>query len=95
MIYAVSAADGTVLWSFDTAQQFETVNRLFAKGGAISVSGAVTVNGMVFVGSGYAVGSGASGGCPPTETRRTLLSRRRTKAPCRFRGYRLRQARRS
>jgi len=62
MIYAVSAADGTVLWSFDTAQQFETVNRLFAKGGAISVSGAVTVNGMVFVGSGYAVGSGASGG---------------------------------
>ncbi len=62
MLFAVSAADGKVLWSFDTAQQFETVNRLLAKGGAISVSGAVAVNGMVFVGSGYAVGSGASGG---------------------------------
>jgi polyvinyl alcohol dehydrogenase (cytochrome) len=62
MLYALSASDGSVLWSFDTAQQFETVNRLLAKGGAISVSGAVTVNGMVFVGSGYAVGSGASGG---------------------------------
>jgi polyvinyl alcohol dehydrogenase (cytochrome) len=62
MLYALSAADGSVLWSFDTAQQFETVNRLLAKGGAISVSGAVAVNGMLFVGSGYAVGSGASGG---------------------------------
>ena len=61
-LYALSAADGSVLWSFDTAQQFETVNRLLAKGGAISTSGAVVVNGMVFVGSGYAVGSGASGG---------------------------------
>ena len=62
MLYALSATDGSVLWSFDTAQQFETVNRLLAKGGAISVSGAVAVNGMLFVGSGYAVGSGASGG---------------------------------
>ena len=60
MLYALSAADGSVLWSFDTAQQFETVNRLLAKGGAISVSGAVAVNRMLFVGSGYAVGSGAS-----------------------------------
>jgi polyvinyl alcohol dehydrogenase (cytochrome) len=61
-LYALSATDGSVLWSFDTAQQFETVNRLLAKGGAISTSGAVVVNGMLFVGSGYAVGSGASGG---------------------------------
>lgn len=61
-LYAVSSADGKMLWDFDTAQQFETVNKMLAKGGAISVSGAVTVNGMVYVGSGYAVGSGASGG---------------------------------
>lgn len=61
-LYAVSAADGTLLWQFDTAQQFETVNKMLAKGGAISVSGAVTAKGMVYVGSGYAVGSGSSGG---------------------------------
>lgn len=62
VLYAMSAADGKVLWEFNTAQDFETVNRVPAKGGAISVSGAVVVDGMVYVGSGYAVGSGASGG---------------------------------
>jgi polyvinyl alcohol dehydrogenase (cytochrome) len=62
VLYALSAADGTMLWEFNTAQEFETVNRVPAKGGAISVSGAVVVDGMVYVGSGYAVGSGASGG---------------------------------
>jgi len=61
-LYAVSAADGKLLWQFKTSDEFETVNRMVAHGGAISVSGAVVVDGMVFVGSGYAVGSGASGG---------------------------------
>jgi polyvinyl alcohol dehydrogenase (cytochrome) len=62
MVYAVSSADGTPLWEFNTAQEFETVNRMVAKGGAISVSGAVVVDGMVYVGSGYAVGTGATAG---------------------------------
>jgi polyvinyl alcohol dehydrogenase (cytochrome) len=61
-LYAVSAADGKQLWVFDTTQQFDTVNKVPAHGGAISTSGAVVVGGMVFVGSGYAVGSGASAG---------------------------------
>jgi polyvinyl alcohol dehydrogenase (cytochrome) len=61
-LYAVAAADGKVLWEFDTARQFETVNHVPAHGGAISTSGAVIAGGMVFVGSGYAVGSGASAG---------------------------------
>ncbi len=61
-LYAVSTADGKQLWEFNTAQEFETVNRMLAHGGAISVSGAVVVNGMMYVGSGYAVGSGASAG---------------------------------
>ena len=61
-LYAVAAADGKVLWSFNTAQTFDTVNKVPAHGGAISTSGAVVVSGMVYVGSGYAVGSGASGG---------------------------------
>lgn len=61
-LYAVSSTDGTKLWEFDTAQDFETVNRIPAHGGAISVSGAVVVKGMLFVGSGYAVLSGAGAG---------------------------------
>ena len=61
-LYALSAADGTLLWEFNTAQDFETVNKIPAHGGAISVSGAVVTGRMVFVGSGYAVGTGASAG---------------------------------
>jgi polyvinyl alcohol dehydrogenase (cytochrome) len=62
MLYAVSSADGKELWSFNTAQSFDAVNKVPTHGGAIAVSGAVVVNGMLYVGSGYAVSSGASGG---------------------------------
>ena len=62
MLYALAVADGRPLWEFNTAQEFETVNKVPAHGGAISTSGAVVAGGMVFVGSGYAVGSGASAG---------------------------------
>ena len=62
MLYAVSAEDGKELWRFDTAQTFETVNRVPAHGGAIAVAGAVVVDGMLFVGSGYAVGSASTAG---------------------------------
>ncbi|HEU4618798.1 MAG TPA: PQQ-binding-like beta-propeller repeat protein [Gammaproteobacteria bacterium] len=61
-LYAVSAADGKQLWSFDTAQALETVDKVPAHGGAIASSGAVIAGGMVYVGSGYAIGSGASAG---------------------------------
>ena len=62
MLYAVSAADGKQLWEFNTAQEFETVNKVPAHGGAITSTGAVIAGGMVFVGSGYAISNGASGG---------------------------------
>jgi polyvinyl alcohol dehydrogenase (cytochrome) len=62
MLYAVSAADGKQLWEFDTARDFETVNKVAAHGGAITSVGAVVVGGMVFVGSGYAINSGAASG---------------------------------
>jgi polyvinyl alcohol dehydrogenase (cytochrome) len=62
MLYAVSAADGKQLWEFNTARDFETVNKVAAHGGSIASTGAVVVGGMVFVGSGYAISSGASGG---------------------------------
>jgi polyvinyl alcohol dehydrogenase (cytochrome) len=61
-LYAVSAADGKQIWEFNTAQEFSTVNKVSAHGGAIAVSGAVVSGGMVFVSSGYAISSAASGG---------------------------------
>lgn len=61
-LYAVSSADGKQIWEFNTAQEFSTVNKVSAHGGAIAVSGAVVSGGMVFVSSGYAITSGASGG---------------------------------
>ena len=61
-LYALSSSDGKMLWEFNTAQDFETVNKVPAHGGAISVSGAVAAGRMLFVGSGYAVGCGASAG---------------------------------
>jgi polyvinyl alcohol dehydrogenase (cytochrome) len=61
-LFAVSAADGSLLWQFNTAQEFQGVNGVPARGGAISVAGAVIVDGMVYVGSGYAISSGASAG---------------------------------
>jgi outer membrane protein assembly factor BamB len=61
-LFAVSAGDGKQLWEFNTAQPFETVNKVAAKGGQIAVSGAVIVDGMVYIGSGYAISAGASGG---------------------------------
>ena len=61
-IYAVSAADGKQLWEFNTGQEFSTVNKVSAHGGAISMSGPVISGGMVFVTSGYAITSTPSGG---------------------------------
>jgi polyvinyl alcohol dehydrogenase (cytochrome) len=61
-LYAVTVADGKQIWEFNTAQDFTTVNKVPAKGGAISVSGAVVSGGMVFVSSGYAISNAQSGG---------------------------------
>ena len=61
-LFAVSATAGKLLWQFNTAQEFTTVNNVMARGGAIAAAGAVIVDGMVFVGSGYAVTNGATAG---------------------------------
>jgi polyvinyl alcohol dehydrogenase (cytochrome) len=61
-LFAVSAADGKQIWEFNTAQPFETVNKVAARGGQIAVGGAVVVDGMVYIGTGYAISAGASGG---------------------------------
>jgi polyvinyl alcohol dehydrogenase (cytochrome) len=61
-LFAVSSPDGKRLWQFNTAQDFETVNKVAARGGAINTSGAVVVDGMVYVSSGYAIVAGGSAG---------------------------------
>jgi polyvinyl alcohol dehydrogenase (cytochrome) len=60
-IRAHSAEDGKILWDFDTARDFETVNRVKASGGSIEGPGAVVVNGMVFITSGYPRNGGMPG----------------------------------
>ena len=50
---AYSAADGRVIWDFDTAREFTTVNGVSGHGGAINGPGATAAGGMLFVNSGY------------------------------------------
>jgi polyvinyl alcohol dehydrogenase (cytochrome) len=64
MMRAYSTADGKVLWETNTAQDFQTVNSVPAKGGAINGPGPVIVGGMMFTNSGYAY-LGAIGGALP------------------------------
>lgn len=62
MLYAVSATNGKLLWSFNTAQEFKALDKVPAHGGAIASTGAVVAGGMVYIGSGYGITDGASGG---------------------------------
>lgn len=50
---AYAASDGQIIWDFDTARSFDTVNHIEAKGGSLDVGGPVIAGGMVFVVSGY------------------------------------------
>jgi polyvinyl alcohol dehydrogenase (cytochrome) len=50
---AYSTADGRVLWDFNAAREFTTVNGVPARGGAIDGGGPAIAGGMVFVDSGY------------------------------------------
>ena len=56
-----SAEDGKVIWDFDTAREFPSVNGVKARGGSIDGPGAVVVNGMVFINSGYSRFGGMPG----------------------------------
>jgi polyvinyl alcohol dehydrogenase (cytochrome) len=57
---AYSAKDGSVIWDFDTVRNFETVNGVAAKGGAMDAAGPVIAGGLLLVNSGY----GNWGGMP-------------------------------
>ena len=58
---AFATTDGHVLWDFDTARDFDTVNGVKARGGSIDVGGAAIANGVVLTTSGYGQWGGMRG----------------------------------
>ena len=58
---AHQASTGEVVWEFDTARTFETVNGVVAKGGAMDGAGPAVANGMVVMTSGMGFAGGAAG----------------------------------
>ena len=60
-VRAHAAADGRVLWDFDTAREFETVNGVQAHGGSLDGQGVVVADGLVLVASGYPRNGGMPG----------------------------------
>jgi polyvinyl alcohol dehydrogenase (cytochrome) len=58
---AYSSADGAVIWDFDTAREFPTVNGKSARGGSIDATGPAVAGGLVLVNSGYANFGGMPG----------------------------------
>jgi polyvinyl alcohol dehydrogenase (cytochrome) len=62
MLRAYSSVDGHIIWEFNSRREFETVNRVAARGGTMDGPGPVMVGGMLFVESGYSLlGSGIPG----------------------------------
>ena len=53
-VRAYDTATGAVLWRFDTAREFTTLNGEVAKGGAVGRNSIMIADGTVYVGSGYA-----------------------------------------
>ena len=58
---AYSTKDGSIVWDFDTAKEYTTVNGVKARGGSIDVGGPAIAGGMVVTTSGYAQWGGLGG----------------------------------
>jgi polyvinyl alcohol dehydrogenase (cytochrome) len=58
---AYSSRDGKIVWDFDTAQTYQTVNGVPGHGGSLDGPGAAIAGGMLFVTSGYPTAGGMSG----------------------------------
>ncbi len=61
MLRAYSTTDGSVIWEYDTDQEFDTVNDVPADGGTLNGPGPTVVDGMLYTGSGYTIASGMPG----------------------------------
>lgn len=62
ILRALSTSDGSVIWQFNTAQNFKTVNGVSARGGSMGAPGPTILNGMLYVASGYAAFGGGMPG---------------------------------
>jgi polyvinyl alcohol dehydrogenase (cytochrome) len=60
-IRAYAADDGRVLWDFDTAREYATVNQVPARGGSIDGAGPVIAGGRLYLTSGYGRNGGMAG----------------------------------
>ncbi len=61
-VYRAYAADtGKVIWSFDTWRDFETVNKVAARGGSIDGPAPVVAGNMLYANSGYSLWNGRGG----------------------------------
>jgi polyvinyl alcohol dehydrogenase (cytochrome) len=56
-----STSDGKIIWDYDTAHEYQTVNGVQGHGGAIDVAGPVVAGGMLFTVSGYPARGGLPG----------------------------------
>ena len=61
VLRAYSAETGAVLWSVDTGREYETVNGVQARGGAIDGAGVTVAGDLLLIPSGYAYWGGAPG----------------------------------
>jgi polyvinyl alcohol dehydrogenase (cytochrome) len=60
-VRAYSTTDGRVLWDYNTAKPFMTINEIKAAGGSLDSAGPTVAGGMIFVNSGYGLYGGQSG----------------------------------
>lgn len=58
---AYSAANGAIIWDFDTVRTYQAVNGVEARGGSLDGPGPIVAGGMLFVDSGYATAGGQPG----------------------------------
>jgi polyvinyl alcohol dehydrogenase (cytochrome) len=60
-VRAYATTNGAVVWDYDTARTFPTVNGIAANGGSLDAAGPTIAGGMIFVGSGYGLYGGQAG----------------------------------
>lgn len=58
---AYSTNDGKIIWDYDTAHEYKTINGIAGHGGTIDVAGPVIADGMLFSVSGFPSRGGMSG----------------------------------
>jgi polyvinyl alcohol dehydrogenase (cytochrome) len=62
VLRALSTTDGSVIWEYNTAREYKTVNGVPGKGGALAAPGPTVADGTLFVTSGYiGIQNGAAG----------------------------------